>query len=62
LFNLSNIKRAIDNGAKFGRKSIITNELVQKIVDLRRKGLSMRGIATQLDVSTTVVQKSLKIP
>ena len=56
------IKRAIDNGAKFGRKSIITNELVQKVVDLRRKGLSMRGIATQLDVSTTVVQKSLKIP
>ena len=54
------IKRAIDNGAKFGRKSIITNELVQKVVDLRRKGLSMRGIATQLDVSTTVVQKSLK--
>ena len=54
------IKRALDNGAKFGRKSIITNELVQKIVDLRRKGLSMRGIATQLDVSTTVVQKSLK--
>jgi len=55
------IKRAIDNGAKFGRKSIITNELVQKVVDLRRKGLSMRGIATQLDVSTTVVQKSLKL-
>jgi len=54
------IKRAIDNGAKFGRKSIITNELVQKVVDLRRKGLSMRGIATQLDISTTVVQKSLK--
>jgi DNA invertase Pin-like site-specific DNA recombinase len=56
------IRRALDNGAKFGRKSIITNELVQKVVDLRRKGLSMRGIATQLDVSTTVVQKSLKIP
>jgi DNA invertase Pin-like site-specific DNA recombinase len=54
------IKRALDNGAKFGRKSIITNELVQKVVDLRRKGLSMRGIATKLDVSTTVVQKSLK--
>ena len=54
------IKRAIDNGAKFGRKSIITNELVQKVVDLRRKGLSMRGVATELDVSTTIVQKSLK--
>jgi len=54
------IKRALDNGAKFGRKSIITKELVQKVVDLRRKGLSMRGIATKLDVSTTIVQKSLK--
>ena len=54
------IKRAIDNGAKFGRKSIITNELVQKVIDLRRKGLSMRGIATQLDISTSVIQKALK--
>ena len=54
------IKRAIDNGAKFGRKSIMTDKLVQSVVDLRRRGLSMRGIATKLDVSTTVVQKSLK--
>ena len=54
------IRRALDNGAKFGRKSIMTDKLVQSVVDLRRKGLSMRGIATKLDVSTTVVQKSLK--
>ncbi|SVC94083.1 uncharacterized protein METZ01_LOCUS346937 [marine metagenome] len=54
------IRRALDNGAKFGRKSIMTDALVQSVVDLRRKGLSMRGIATKLDVSTTVVQKSLK--
>ena len=54
------IKRALDNGAKFGRKSIMTDKLVQSVIDLRRKGLSMRGIATKLDVSTTVVQKSLK--
>ena len=54
------IRRALDNGAKFGRKSIITDKLVQSVIDLRRKGLSMRGIATKLDVSTTVVQKSLK--
>ena len=53
------IRRALDNGAKFGRKSIITDKLVQSVIDLRRKGLSMRGIATKLDVSTTVVQKSL---
>ena len=54
------IRRALDNGAKFGRKSIITDKLVQSVIDLRRKGLSMRGIATKLDVSTSVVQKSLK--
>jgi len=54
------IRRALDNGAKFGRKSIMTDKLVQSVIDLRRKGLSMRGIATKLDVSTTVVQKSLK--
>ena len=54
------IRRALDNGAKFGRKSIMTDKLVQSVVDLRRKGLSMRGIATELDVSTTIVQKSLK--
>ncbi len=54
------IRRALENGAKFGRKSIMTDKLVKSVVDLRRKGLSMRGIATKLDVSTTVVQKSLK--
>jgi len=54
------IRRALDNGAKFGRKSIMTDKLVQSVVDLRRRGLSMRGIATELDVSTTIVQKSLK--
>ena len=55
------IRRALENGAKFGRKTLITNKLVQKVVDLRHQGLSMRGIATQLDVSTTIVQKSLKM-
>jgi len=34
---------------------------VQKVVDLRHQGLSMRSIATELDVSTTIVQKSLKM-
>ena len=54
------IRRALENGAKFGRKSIMTDALVQSVVDLRRKGLSMRGVATELNVSTTIVQKSLK--
>ena len=55
------IRRALENGAKFGRKTLITNKLVQKVVDLRHQGLSMRVIATELDVSTTIVQKSLKM-
>ena len=54
------IRRALENGAKFGRKSIMTDKLVQSVVDLRRKGLSMRGVVTELNVSTTIVQKSLK--
>mgnify|MGYP003993464905 CR=1 FL=1 len=55
------IRRALENGAKFGRKTLITNKLVQKVVDLRHQGLSMRGIATQLDVSTTIVQQAVNI-
>ena len=55
------IRRSLENGAKFGRKTLITDKLVQKVVDLRHQGLSMRGIATELDVSTTIVQKSLKM-
>jgi len=55
------IRRALENGAKFGRKTLITNKLVQKVVDLSYQGLSMRSIATDLDVSTTIVQKSLKM-
>ena len=55
------IRRSLENGAKFGRKTLITDKLVQKVVDLRHQGLSMRGIATELDVFTTIVQKSLKM-
>jgi len=54
------IKRALENGAKFGRKSIMSDKLVKSVVDLRNQGLSMRKIATELDISTFVVQKSLK--
>ena len=54
------IRRALENGAKFGRKSIMTDKLVKSVVDLRNQGLSMRKIATELNISTFVVQKSLK--
>jgi len=45
----------------FLQYKVITNKLVQKVVDLSYQGLSMRSIATDLDVSTTIVQKSLKM-
>ena len=54
------IRRALENGAKFGRKSIMTGKLVKSVNALRVEGLSMRKIASELNVSTTVVQKSLK--
>jgi len=54
------IKRALDNGAKFGRKSIMNNELITKINGLREEGHSMRHIANECDVSTTIVQKAIK--
>jgi DNA invertase Pin-like site-specific DNA recombinase len=54
------IKRALDNGAKFGRKSIINDELIIKINGLREDGHSMRHIANECDVSTTIVQKAIK--
>ena len=54
------IRRALENGAKFGRKSIMSDKLIKSVTDLRTRGLSMRKIASALNVSTTVVQKSLK--
>ena len=55
------IRRALDNGAKFGRKSIMTDKLIKSVVRLRESSLSMRKIATQLDISTATVQKALKM-
>ena len=54
------IRRALENGAKFGRKSIMNDKLIKSVADLRTRGLSIRKIASELNVSTTVVQKSLK--
>ena len=52
------IKKAIDRGAKFGRKSIMTDALVKRIRRMRKDGQSMRMIAVQLKISTGTVQKA----
>ena len=54
------IRRALENGAKFGRKSILNDKLIQEVHNLREQGRSMRKIASQLDISTSVIQKALK--
>ena len=52
------IKRALENGAKFGRKSIMTDKLVQSVVNLRNQGQSIRKIASALKISTGTVQNA----
>jgi DNA invertase Pin-like site-specific DNA recombinase len=51
------IKRALDNGAKFGRKTTINNLMVGSVVQERQDGLSIRKIADKLDLNRGVVLK-----
>ena len=45
------IKRALDNGAKFGRKTIIDDSMVGSVVQERQDGLSIRKIADKLGLN-----------
>ena len=51
------IRRALENGAKFGRKSKLTKAVVNKIFNLRQEGLSMRKISKEMDLSLATVHK-----
>ena len=51
------IKRAIAGGAKFGRKSKLDQRMMYKIRSLRDQKLSMRKIASQLNISVATVHK-----
>ena len=51
------IKRAIADGAKFGRKSKLDQRMMYKIRSLRDRKLSMRKIASQLNISVARVHK-----
>jgi DNA invertase Pin-like site-specific DNA recombinase len=52
------IRRALENGAKFGRKSKLTKAVVNKIFNLRQEGLSMRKISKEMDLSLATVHKA----
>tara|TARA_B100000767_G_scaffold275540_1_gene313162 strand:+ start:1350 stop:1961 length:612 start_codon:yes stop_codon:yes gene_type:complete len=51
------IKRALDNGAKFGRKSKLTSATLSQISSFREQGLSMRKISKELNISVATVHK-----
>ena len=55
------IKRALANGAKFGRKSMMSDDLIKTVAEKRSDGHSMRKIALDMDISTATVQKAIKI-
>lgn len=51
------IRRALENGAKFGRKSKLSKSVLNKIHSFREQGLSMRQISKELDLSVATVHK-----
>ena len=51
------IRRALDNGAKFGRKTIIDDSMTSSVVQERQDGLSIRKIADKLSLNRGVVLK-----
>ncbi len=52
------IKRALENGAKFGRKTKLNRQTVKEITYLREKGLSIRKIAKELNLGVATVHKA----
>jgi len=62
---ISRQKEAIDrirtNGGKWGKGKLISQEQRDRIVALRTKGLSYRGICKEVDVSLGSVQHTLKM-
>ena len=51
------IRRALDNGAKFGRKTKLNDVTISKISHMRDEGFSMRKIAKELNLGVATVHK-----
>ena len=52
------IRRALDNGAKFGRKSKLNDKTLGLINNMRNQGLSIRKIASELKLGVATVHKA----
>ena len=48
---LIGIKRAMNEGVKFGRKDVVDDEKEYQIYQLRKKGKSIRQIAKEVGIS-----------
>ena len=56
------IKRALANGAKFGRKTVITDKFRNNVLSHREEGKSYKGIADLLKSNVASVHKAVNNP
>ena len=54
------IKRAIAQGAKFGRKPKVNDRIRDEVVTLRGEGMSYRNIGKELGLTATTVQRAYR--
>ena len=54
------IKRAIAQGAKFGRKPKVNDRIRDEVVTLRSEGMSYRNIGKELGLTATTVQRAYR--
>jgi len=55
------VAHARSKGKRLGRRPLIDTRLLGTIVDMKDKGMSIRGISRELGVSKSLVHKSLQI-
>ena len=55
------IQNAKNKGIRVGRRPLIDNKLLGTVRDMKGRGMSIRGISSELGVSKSLVHKSLQI-
>ncbi len=54
------IARALERGAKFGRKSKLTKTKLDEIRRLRERGLSFKNISNEVELGVATIHKTVK--
>ena len=55
------LARTVANGTKLGRKSVLTQSIKRKVIDLKESGLSIRKISDEIGINRGAVQRFLKV-